>query len=72
MLDAVNAQAIGRWVQIQVLKDAGFKQRKVAEKWGLGSLQSSDPGTNFGWASFLELNQGITVFLLQGLCLLLP
>lgn len=31
-----GAQAIGRRAQIQALKEAGYKQREVAEKTGLG------------------------------------
>ena len=31
-----SAQAIGRKAQIQALKEAGFKQREVAQKMGLG------------------------------------
>ena len=40
-----SAQAIGRKAQIQALKDAGFKQREVAEKMGI-SLRTVKSGWN--------------------------
>lgn len=40
-----SAQAIGRRAQIQALKEAGYKQREVAEKWALLFEQFSVRGS---------------------------
>lgn len=55
-----SAQALGRLAQIQALKEAGYTQKVVAEKWVWASLLLSEAG-NSPKVSFVKLNQGITV-----------